>query len=262
MKQFPGIRSCGARHPNRIGGARGAGFGYPAAIGGRLSISTLGAVLAAGAIAACGSSSPSGNGVAGKSATAILSSATNAIQGAKSVHVSGALNDGGQSIKLDLNILSGKGAKGSMSQNGLSFQIIAVGKYVYINGSPGFWKHFGGSAAATLFQGKWLKAPANSSDFASLSSLTNLHQLAQALLTGHGSLSKGSTSTVNGHKVIAVQDTSKNSQLYVATTGKPYPIEIAKAGSAAQHVDFDSYDASVALSPPAKSIDISQLQGK
>lgn len=218
--------------------------------------------MAAGAIAACGSSSPSGNGVAAKSPSAILSSATTAIQGAKSVHVSGALSDGGQSIKLDLNILSGQGAKGSMSQNGLSFQLIASGKYVYINGSPAFWKKFGGVAAATLFQGKWLKAPANTSSFASLSSLTNLHSLAQALLTGHGTLSKGSTTTVNGQKVIAVTDSTKSSKLYVATTGKPYPIEIAKTGSAAQHVDFDNYNAPVSLTPPAKSIDISQLQGK
>jgi hypothetical protein len=218
--------------------------------------------VAAGAIAACGSSSPSGNGVAAKSPSAILSSATTAIQGAKSVHVSGALSDGGQSIKLDLNILSGQGAKGSMSQNGLSFQLIASGKYVYINGSPAFWKKFGGVAAATLFQGKWLKAPANSSSFASLSSLTNLHSLAQALLTGHGTLSKGSTTTVNGQKVIAVTDSTKSSKLYVATTGKPYPIEIAKTGSGSQHVDFDNYNAPVSLTPPAKSIDISQLQGK
>jgi hypothetical protein len=218
--------------------------------------------VAAGAIAACGSSSPSGNGVAAKSPSDILTSATNAIQGAKSVHVTGALSDGGQSIKLDLNILSGQGAKGSMSQNGLSFQLIASGKYVYINGSPAFWKKFGGAAAATLFQGKWLKAPANSSNFASLTSLTNLHSLAQALLTGHGSLSKGSTTTVNGQKVISVTDSSKSSKLYVATTGKPYPIEIAKTGSGAQHVDFDNYNAAVSLTPPAKSIDISQLQGK
>jgi hypothetical protein len=218
-------------------------------------------VLAAGALAACGSSSSSsGNGVAAKSASDILKASSTAIESAKSVHVSGALADSGQSIKLDLNILSGKGATGSMSQNGLSFKIIAVGKFVYINGSPGFWKHFGGSAAATLFQGKWLKAPSTSSDFASLTSLTDLHKLAQSLLTGHGSLSKGSTSTVNGHKVIAVKDSQ--GQLYVSTTGKPYPIQIAKSGTSAQHVDFDSYNGSVSLTPPSKSIDISQLQGK
>jgi hypothetical protein len=219
-------------------------------------------VLATGALAACGSSGSSGNGVASKSPSAILSSATDAIQGAKSVHVSGALESGNLSIKLDLDILSGQGARGSMSENGLSFQLIASGKYVYINGSPSFWTRFGGTAAAQLLQGKWLKAPANSSNFSSLSSLTDLHQLAQALLTGHGTLSKGSTSTVDGQRVIAITDTSKSSRLYVATTGKPYPIQIAKTGSSAQHVDFDHYNASVSLTPPANSIDISKLQKK
>lgn len=220
-------------------------------------------MLAAAAVAACGSSGSSGssgNGVADKSANDILKATSNAIESAKSVHVSGALSDSGQSIKLDLNILSGRGATGSMTQNGLSFRIIAVGKYVYINGSPGFWKHFGGGAAATLFQGKWLKAPASNSDFASMASLTDLHKLAQSLLTGHGTLSKGSTSTVNGQKVVAVKDSE--GQLYVATTGKPYPVQIAKTGSSNQHVDFDKYNASVSLTAPSKSIDISQLQGK
>lgn len=178
------------------------------------------------------------------------------------MHVSGQLASGGQTIKLDLNIASGKGARGRMSQNGLSFQLISVDNYVYINGSPDFWRHFGGNAAATLFQGKWLKAPSTSGSFASLNSLTDLKSLAAALLTGHGTLTKGATSTVNGQQVVALKDASKGSQLYVATTGKPYPIEIAKGSDNSQHVDFDHYDASVSLSAPAQSIDISQLHGK
>lgn len=216
-------------------------------------------MLAAGAVAACGSSTPAGNGVAAKSATQILTASSNAIQTAMSVHVSGQLNSGGKSIKLDLTIASGKGAKGNLSQNGLSFQLIAVGQSVYINGSPGFWQQFGGTAAATLLQGKWLKASSSSPSFASLGSLTNLKTFAAGLLTGHGTLTKGSTSTVNGQKVIALKDTAKDSVLYVATTGKPYPIEIAKGSNNAQHVDFGQYNASVSLTAPAKSIDLSQL---
>ncbi|MGI8714911.1 MAG: hypothetical protein ACR2NR_17380 [Solirubrobacteraceae bacterium] len=219
-------------------------------------------MLAVGVLAACGSSSRSGNGVAAKTPSQILTASSGAIQSASSVHVSGQLSSGGQTIKLDLNIVSGKGAKGNMSQNGLSFQLIAVGSYVYINGSPDFWKHFGGTAAATLFQGKWLKAPSTTGSFASLSTLTNLKSLASGLLSSHGTLTKGSTSTVNGQKVIALKDTSKDSQLYVATTDKPYPIEIAKGSDHTQQISFDKYNASVSLSAPATSIDISKLQGK
>ena len=229
----------------------------------RLTSSTLVTLFAAGAISACGgSSSPSGNGVASKSPDAIVSTATSAIDGVSSVHVSGSVVSGGTPISLDLSLVSGKGARGSMSENGLGFQLIGVGQYVYINGSPAFWSHFGGAAAAQLFQGKWLKAPASTGNFASLSSLTNLHQLLSGLLSSHGTLSKGATTTVNGQKVVPVKDTSKGGTLFVATTGKPYPVEILKTGAAGGHITFDRFNQSVSLTAPAHSIDISQLKTK
>jgi hypothetical protein len=229
----------------------------------RFTSSTLVTLFAAGAISACGgSSSPSGNGVASKSPDAIVSTATSAIDGVSSVHVSGSVVSGGTPISLDLSLVSGKGARGSMSENGLGFQLIGVGQYVYINGSPAFWSHFGGAAAAQLFQGKWLKAPATTGNFASLSSLTNLHQLLSGLLSSHGTLSKGATTTVNGQKVVPVKDTTKGGTLYVATTGKPYPVEILKTGAAGGHITFDRFNQSVSLTAPAHSIDISQLKTK
>jgi hypothetical protein len=229
----------------------------------RFTSSTLVTLFAAGAISACGgSSSPSGNGIASKSPDAIVSTATSAIDGVSSVHVSGSVVSGGTPISLDLSLVSGKGARGSMSENGLGFQLIGVGQYVYINGSPAFWSHFGGAAAAQLFQGKWLKAPATTGNFASLSSLTNLHQLLRGLLSSHGTLSKGATTTVNGQKVVPVKDTSQGGTLYVATTGKPYPLEILKTGAAGGHITFDRFNQSVSLTAPAHSIDISQLKTK
>jgi hypothetical protein len=218
------------------------------------------AVCVAGAISACGGSSD--NGVASKSPDAVVTDAKGAIGGVKSVHVSGALVSGGSPLTLDLNLVSGKGGRGEMSENGLSFQLVDVGQNVYINGSPAFWRHFGGAAAATLFQGKWLKAPATSGNFASLTALTNLHQLLTGLLSSHGTLAKGATTTVNGQKVVAVKDTTHGGTLYVATTGKPYPVEILKTGAQGGHVSFDRFNESVSLAAPANSIDISQFQSK
>jgi len=236
-------------------------------------------LLAAAAIAGCGSSSKSSssastrasassssassaavgdNGLASRSADEILDATSQAINGATSVHVSGALDDAGNQITLNLHILSGQGATGTLSENGLSFKLIAVGQYVYINGSSGFWQHFGGQAAARRFEGKWLQAPATSGDFGSLSDLTDLHKLSRSLLAHQGPLTKGSTSTVNGHPVIAIVDPAKHSRLYVATTGKPYPVQISKGTT--QHVDFDHFDAAVHLAPPRSAIDIGKLQ--
>jgi hypothetical protein len=226
-----------------------------------LIAATAAVVLAVG-VSACGSSgsgSSADNGIAGKSPAAIVKAATAAVNGTKSVHISGSLMSSGMPITLDLSLVSGTGATGSMTEGGLSFQLIALKGFVYIKGSPGFWKHFGGAAAAKLFQGKWLKASSSSSDFASLGELTDLHALFKQLLGSTGTLSTGKTSTVDGQKVVAVNDTTKGGTLYVATTGKPYPVEIVKTGANGGHVTFDQYNASVTLAAPSGSISLSQL---
>jgi hypothetical protein len=215
--------------------------------------------MSAWALAACGSSSESGNGVAAKSANDIVTTAINSIDSARTVHVAGTVNSGGAPISLDLSIVAGKGARGQMSESGLSFQLIAVGDYVYINGSKAFWLHSGGAAAAKLFDGKWLKAPSKTGSFATLSSLTDIHMLVGGLVH-HGKLQKGKATTRDGKAVIAVHDTTNQGTLYVATTGKPYPVEIEKSGTGAGQITFDRINEPVTLTPPASSIDTTKLK--
>lgn len=216
------------------------------------------------ALAGCGgssSSSSSENGVADKSPADILTATKTASDGARSVHVSGSIVSDGSPITLNMNLLAGKGGRGQLSESGLSFELIQVGKTVYIKGSPAFYKHIGGSAAAQLFQGKWLKASASDSDFASLSQLTDLRQLVdQTLENPGGTLTKSATSTVAGQKVIGITDKSKGGTLYIAATGKPYPVQISKTGSAGGKITFDRWNSPVTLAAPANAIDIAQLQ--
>jgi hypothetical protein len=228
----------------------------------RLFVSTAAAVLAAGVISACGGGGSSDNGVASKSPDEIVNAATQAINNVNSVHVSGNLTSGGTPVTLDLHLVSGKGATGSMSQNGLSFKIVDSGQSVYINASKQFWTKIGGSAAAQLLNGKWLKAPANGANFASLSKLTDVHELLNTLLSKHGSLTKQGTSTINGQKVVGVKDTSNGGVLYVATTGKAYPVQVVKPGPDSGKLSFDKFNQSVSINPPSSSIDISQLKGQ
>ena len=206
-----------------------------------------------------GSSSGSDNGISSKSPDQIVTAVNSAVDGVNSVHVAGTVSSGGSKTTLDLNLVNGKGGQGSMSQAGLGFKIVAVGNNVYINGSNAFWQKFGGSAAAQLLSGKWLKAPATG-QLSSIADLTNVRTLFSQLLSSHGTLAKGSTSTVNGQKVLAVKDTTNGGTLYVATSGKPYPIQVIKSGSDGGQITFDHFNQAVALSPPANSIDISKLQ--
>lgn len=217
--------------------------------------------LAATMIAACGSSAD--NGVASKSPDAIVSSAKTAVEGVKSLHIYGTVESGSPAVTLDLHLVAGTGARGQVSQSGLSFRLISLGHTIYISGGPAFWQRFGGAGAAQLLQGKWLKASIDSADFASFAHLTNLHDLVDALLTGHGKLTRGTTTTIRGQRAVTVHDATMGGTLYVATTGKPYPLEIvSKGGTPGQtggHLSLDRFNEAVSLSAPANSIDLTKL---
>lgn len=217
-------------------------------------------VLVAAVLAGCGSSSSSGNGITSKTPAEVVAAAKVAATGASSVHVTGSIVSSSSPITLDMELLAGKGGRGQISENGLSFDVIQIDGTAYISGSPAFYSHFGSPAAAQLLQGKWLKTPASSGTFASLGPLTNLSQLLDTALAEHGTLAKGTTITLDGAQVLSVTDPSHGGTLYVATTGKPYPIEITKSGSSGGKISFDRWNAPVALAAPKNAIDLAQLQ--
>lgn len=223
---------------------------------------TLCTIAAAAAISGCGSSGPKGNGVAAKSPEQILSAAKKAADEASTVHVAGTVSAEGLSLELDLAMVQGEGAKGKVSEGGLSFELVRIGNTAYISGSPSFYERFGGAEAAKLLKGKWLKAPATSGQFATLGSLTDLRQLLDPVFAERANLKKGSITKLDGHEVIALNDARRGDTLYVATTGKPYPIEIkgGKGSTASGTVTFSSWDTTVKLKAPAESIDITKLQ--
>lgn len=221
------------------------------------------ALLASVGLAACGGGeSSSGNGVESKSASAILSSSLAAANGAKTVHVSGSGTSEGTKVKIDLRLDGEKGASGTITKGKLSVQLIRVGGKAYINGGASLYEQFGGGEAAKLLKGKWLEASATSGELAALNSLTNLKALLGAIEEGHGSLKKGSTKTVDGEKTIAIIDTKQGGTLYVATTGKPYPIELVKTGAEGGHFNFAEWEEPVSISAPPKShvLDIEKLE--
>jgi DNA-binding beta-propeller fold protein YncE len=81
-----------------------------------------------------------------------------------------------------------------------------------------------------------------------------------SLTQGHGTLTKGASSTLGGQPVVAVTS-SKGGTMYVATTGKPYPLEVSKnSGGQTGKVTFSDYNKSFTITAPANSINIEQLE--
>ena len=114
-------------------------------------------------------------------------------------------------------------------------------------------------AAADLFKGKWLKGSSTDANFASFGELTSIKTLMGSLTQAHGTLTKGSTSTLSGQPVIAL-NSSKGGTMYVATTGKPYPLQVSKnSGGQSGKVTFSDYNKAFTITAPANSINIDQL---
>jgi hypothetical protein len=218
------------------------------------------AAVVAVAVNACGSGM---HGVAAKDPEAIVAAATKAIEGVRSVEVSGSVNQASarDQIRFDLHLVNGRGATGSLSENGLAFQLVTIGKVAYVKATAAFWDQFGGASVAAQLHGRWLRAPSDHGDFASFASLTDVHKLIAGLLAGHGALTKGATSTVDGRGVIAVHDASRQGSLYVATSGSPYPMRIENESSDKGQIDFRRFNARVTLRAPAHSVSIFSLQG-
>jgi hypothetical protein len=234
------------------------------------------AAVAAVAVSACGGSSSNSstggsggsggsggapsNGVSSKSAQQIFNTAITAAKAAKSVHVSGALKSGSKSVGLDLSIVQGTGASGTISEGAVSFKLISIGGSYYLQPSAGFLQKFvHSSAAASLFKGKWLKASSTNASFGSFGQLTSIKTLIGSLPHADGTLSKGSTSTLAGQPVIAV-DSSKGGTMYVATRGTPYPLQVSKnSGGQSGKVTFSDYNKAFTITAPASSINIDQL---
>ena len=82
-----------------------------------------------------------------------MAAAKTAVDGASSVHVSGSTVTGGTPITLDLSLVTGKGGRGQLAENGLSFELVEVDGSLYINGSSAFYTHFAGPAAANCCTG-------------------------------------------------------------------------------------------------------------
>src|SRR3954451_321826 len=92
------------------------------------------------ALAGCGGSSS--NGEAKKPADQVVADAQKAALAGSSVHVTGTITDNGTPLKLDMTLVKDKGGKGTLSENGLKFELVRVGDTAYIRGSDAFWKQF------------------------------------------------------------------------------------------------------------------------
>ncbi|HEY2398043.1 MAG TPA: hypothetical protein VGH78_03525 [Solirubrobacteraceae bacterium] len=212
-------------------------------LGGKLASFSL-VALVAGALAGCGGSSS--NGIASKSAAEILSASKAAALSASSVH----LHTTSGEVVLDLKLASG-GASGHLTLSGATLEMIRIGGALYLKAPAALYQKLGINAKVPA--DTWIKLSAGS--VPSLAAFTEMREQLSRLLNV-ASVTKGSTTTLEGQKVVELQQKLKVfiRSLYVAATGKPYPLELVLKGQVAGKTTLNEWDKPVTLTAPSKSI--------
>jgi hypothetical protein len=218
-----------------------------------LWIAAIGAVAVAGS--ACGSSSTSsGSGEENKTADQIFSDAISGFGAQQVVHLVTASKDSTGTTQSDATITQNTGRATLTDPSGTVTILIVTGGAAYASvGSSGF---------QTL-----------SGDLLTQVSSITVKQTASCAGKEHGALTKGSISTVNGKRVIAIVDDGKTpgaspGTIFIALDGTTLPVRAEQTapttpgGSLAcghspqskttsQTIDFDYPSGSVTITPPA-----------
>jgi len=209
------------------------------------------------ALAGCGSSD---NGVSEKLPKDALATATTTAQEAQSVHVVSKSSQGPLKSVVDLR-LSKDGARGTVSFLDFDFEVIRIGQTVYVKGDKLFYRRVKAVLGKLPYlpAGSWLKGSATAGPLAQLAAFTDMGGELERLLSTPGPVTKGAKATIKGQQAITLREKTKlyEGPLYVATTGKPYPIEQVKsAGRERGRTSYSGWDEPVSLEAPSAAVEV------
>jgi hypothetical protein len=217
----------------------------------------LAATLTLSVLAGCGSSD---NGVASKSAAEILTAARAAANGASSVHVISRASIA--KAKSTMNAIFGRTeARVQSSLFNISYEVIRDGNTVYVKGNRAFNLGLERRLGVKIPHNTWLKGSAQSGELSQITPETELTQELPIILAGSGQLAKGQKTKIDEQPAITLTQKHKLSiaTLYIATTGKPYPLRLSKTGTESGQTTFTNWNKPVHVDPPASAIELSQL---
>ena len=198
------------------------------------------------------SPSPSA-GLEAASADEILAQARAALLKARSVHAKGDVVSEGNDYAIDLRMVRGVGATGTMAVEGKGVTLVRIGDTAYVKLDPAFLRAATNSQSSVrLLSGTYFKVTARkSATFAPFVALTDAEQAFGSALAPTGMVTKGKVVRLNKQRVIdLLVDGGRSGHVYVSLSGTPYPVRIVYGSSAAEHVDLDRYGAKVKLTPP------------
>ena len=202
-------------------------------------------------------STPAPVSITGLPAAQILAKAQAAAKAAKSVHVKGAMTDGGERLAMDVR-LTAAGGSGSITTGGDRVSIMVIGKTAYLRMTDAFWRKQAnskaeGNAIVSLIGGRWIKTALTNKDLGDLAAFASKSGFFDGLFAEAGTLRKTAPKTVGGVACVGLR--SSDGTLWVdALTARPIRLEMP-GKSRTDTLDFTEYNKiSAPTAPPAAQV--------
>ena len=174
------------------------------------------------------------------------------------MHAKGDLVSDGTPYTIDMRMVRGVGASGTMRVQGKGLRLVRIGDTAYVQPDAAFLRSATNSESSVrLLSGTYFKVTARKSAlFAPFVALTDAEQVFGPTLAPPGVVTKGQVTRVNKQRVLdLLVDGGRSGHVFVALSGTPYPVRIVYGSSAGQHVDLDGFGARVKLAaPPASKV--------
>jgi len=220
------------------------------------------AVLAGAGLVGCGGDDDSSgeSSIADLSANEILARTKTAVSAAKSVHASGdTVDDDGNKVKVDFRLSDG-GTTGSLTTEGATIEILAVGRDFYMKASKDAWTTLTGEAAAgELLAGRYVKVPSNEQSLKQIASLADWDSFVEEALTPEGTPTKGETKQLGDVEVVGLVDSKDNGTLWIPVEDDPLPVQADSSDGGV--IKFTEWGEPVSVKPPPADqvIDLEEL---
>lgn len=192
------------------------------------------------------------NGVESLEAKQILDRANKAAMSARSMHLIGS----SPQASLDL-VVTKDSSDGRRSAGDTSLRTRVVDGAIYIRSDADYWTQAFNAKKAKRIGNKWVTGDLSNPKLKSFKQTSTMAPVMRQFLRTQGDVEVGDVGVSQGQPAVPVS--SDVGTLWVATTGKPYPLLITSAPEQAEvsEVDFTDWDKKVVIKAPPKKNTIS-----
>lgn len=194
----------------------------------------------------------------GLSANEVLEKARGAATSASSVQFEGAAPGDGDRLEIDVEMVPGTGAKGSVKEGDATVAFVASGDRIYVKLSEAAFTKFGIGGAQAIVGDRYVAGDSSNPQFGSIRDFTEFSRVINGLLDPEQEIARVAGKDIDGTPTVGLKS-SGGATLYVADEGEPHPLLLEQPVGDVRISFTWNEDVSIEAPPSSEVVDISSL---